>query len=153
MKKDPRPAAGSTRRFLVTEVDPGVMLPAERMVRRALPYLLSLILAGTAAQAANNQTSTHTVADGQRLGSIAKRHGVSIDALCQANGIDRRAPIRPGQRLTIPGRLPEHRAAESSAPDADADAVQGPAIVHRVESGQRLESIARRYRVSVAALC
>jgi LysM repeat protein len=153
MKKDPRPAARSTRCFLVTEVDPGVMLPAERMVRRALPYLLSLILAGTAAQAANNQASTHTVADGQRLGSIAKRYGVSIDALCQANGIDRRAPIRPGQRLTIPGRLPERGSAERPAPEADSARAEGPAIVHRVEAGQRLESIARRYRVSVGALC
>jgi LysM repeat protein len=153
MKKDPRPAAGSTRRFLVTEADPGVMLPAERMVRRAFPYLLSLILAGAAAQAADNRASTHTVADGQRLGSIAKRYGVSIEALCQANGIDRRAPIRPGQRLTIPGRLPERGSAENPAPEADSAPAQGSAIVHRVEPGQRLESIARRYHVSVAALC
>jgi LysM repeat protein len=153
MKKHPRPAAGSTRCFLVTKADPGVMLPAERMVRRALPYLLSLILAGTAAQGANSLTSTHTVADGQRLGSIAKRYGVSVDALCQANGIDRRAPIRPGQRLTIPGRLPERRSSENPAPEADAARARESAMVHRVESGQRLESIARRYRVSVAALC
>lgn len=45
---------------------------------------------------------THTVADGQSLGRIAKRYGVSIPAICTANGISRRDKIRPGQRLVIP---------------------------------------------------
>ncbi|MEB2312000.1 MAG: LysM peptidoglycan-binding domain-containing protein [Polyangiaceae bacterium] len=45
---------------------------------------------------------THQVAPGQTLGAIAKRYHVSIAALCGANGIERRAPIRPGQKLVIP---------------------------------------------------
>jgi predicted esterase/LysM repeat protein len=46
----------------------------------------------------------HTVVQGQRLDSIAKRYQVSIDAICAANGISRHAPIRIGQRLAIPDR-------------------------------------------------
>lgn len=46
----------------------------------------------------------HTVGRGQRLGSIAKRYNVAIDALCHANGIRRSNPIHPGQKLVIPAR-------------------------------------------------
>jgi LysM repeat protein len=45
---------------------------------------------------------THTVYAGQRLESIAKRYKISLDALCAANGITRRAKLRAGQVLTIP---------------------------------------------------
>lgn len=44
----------------------------------------------------------HTVYKGQRLGSIAKRYNVSVDALCAANGISRKDTIQPGQKLLIP---------------------------------------------------
>lgn len=44
----------------------------------------------------------HRVASGQVLGTIAARYGVSVEALCRANGIDAQKPIRPGQRLIVP---------------------------------------------------
>ena len=44
----------------------------------------------------------HTVGQGQRLGSIAKRYRVTLSALCHANDITRRTTIRPGQKLVIP---------------------------------------------------
>ncbi len=46
----------------------------------------------------------HVVQAGQRLGSIAKRYLVGVDAVCYANGIERRDPIQPGQTLLIPAR-------------------------------------------------
>ena len=50
------------------------------------------------------KASRHTVYAGQTLGAIARRYNVSIDALCHANGISRRSPIKPGQRLLVPPR-------------------------------------------------
>jgi LysM repeat protein len=47
---------------------------------------------------------THLVFQGQRLASIAKRYNVTVAALCNANDINERDTIRPGQRLTIPDR-------------------------------------------------
>jgi hypothetical protein len=44
----------------------------------------------------------HVVESGQTLSGIAKRYGVSVDALCEANGIDKASPIRPGQELAVP---------------------------------------------------
>ncbi len=77
---------------------------------------LSVLLGTVPASAAD-----HVVADGQTLGKIAKRHDVSIEALCKANGITRRTRIKPGQRLAIPGKD-----AETQTPAVAAGAA-GPA--------------------------
>jgi LysM repeat protein len=62
------------------------------------------LLSASALAAGPDRARTHVVYAGQRLGSIAKRYNVSIDALCHANGIRERDPIRPGQKLVIPER-------------------------------------------------
>jgi LysM repeat protein len=67
----------------------------------------------SAAEASGGR-QVHVVYKGQRLGSIAKRYNVSIEALCQANGIVRRDPIHPGQRLVIPSRNDTRAADEKS---------------------------------------
>jgi uncharacterized protein YcbK (DUF882 family) len=45
----------------------------------------------------------HVVYPGQTLAMIAKRYKVSVEELCKANNITRRSPIRPKQKLVIPG--------------------------------------------------
>jgi uncharacterized protein YcbK (DUF882 family) len=60
--------------------------------------------AGDLAKAKAHKLETHRVYTGQTLGMIAKRYNVTIAALCTANGIDRRDPIRPGQMLVVPKR-------------------------------------------------
>lgn len=125
------------------------MLPADPMLRRAIPCLFALVFWAGAA-AAKDSGSTHVVGDGQRLGSIAKRYGVSIEELCEANGIRRRDPIRPGQRLVIPGKGGPTRIDADTEARSEAQPIAE--AFHRVESGQRLESIARRYAVTVASI-
>jgi len=72
-------------------------------LRRSLTLAVALALVSvTSLGAGPDRAQTHVVYAGQRLGSIAKRYNVSIDALCNANGIRERDPIRPGQRLVIP---------------------------------------------------
>ena len=46
---------------------------------------------------------THVVRRGDTLQSLAKRYGVSIQALREANGMDERAPLKTGIALKIPG--------------------------------------------------
>jgi len=46
----------------------------------------------------------HTVIKGQRLGTIAKRYRVTVDALTHANDLGPRGLIKPGQRLIVPAR-------------------------------------------------
>ena len=104
-------------------------------MRRFAGLFLAIALAGVAVQA-TGAPQTHTVADGHTLGRIAKRYNITIEALCNANGISRRDAIKPGQKLVIPDRddkdganARRHRAAESAAP------ALARAVVNDVELG------------------
>lgn len=44
----------------------------------------------------------HTVAEGQSLWRIAQRYQVTVAAICEANGVQEDAPLKPGQVLLIP---------------------------------------------------
>lgn len=46
-------------------------------------------------------TTTYTVRRGDTLSKIAKRHGMSLNELCQLNGISQHKPIREGQKLKV----------------------------------------------------
>lgn len=106
------------------------------------------------------------MAAGQRLGSIAKRYGLSIEAICNANGVERTARLKVGEKLLLPSKddkdgsiarrlygPPESKKVREG--DTVLASVAEPArpSTHQVFAGQRLESIAKRYRVSVEALC
>src|SRR6201995_1655516 len=58
----------------------------------------ALLLLALPAQA----RETHVVASGQTVGRIADRYNVTIAALCEANGLQRRAPLKIGLKLRIP---------------------------------------------------
>lgn len=97
---------------------------------RTIVALLLFALASAAA--------TYTLQPGDTLGAVARRHGVSVDALARANRIADPNRVFAGQVLTIPG---------SSSPAASA-----APRVHVVRSGDTLSAIARRYGVSVASI-
>lgn len=46
--------------------------------------------------------NAHTVVAGESLWVIARREGVSLDALCAANGLERNVVLRVGQKVVIP---------------------------------------------------
>lgn len=64
--------------------------------------LLGLAAALLAAGSASAADAYHRVEAGNTLFSIARSHGVTVDALRAANGIDENT-IRVGQRLRLPG--------------------------------------------------
>jgi LysM repeat protein len=145
-------------------------------MRFSVCLCLALALGATGtrlARAAADEPRIHTVYSGQRLGSIAKRYGVSVDAICNANDMRRSDRIKPGQKLVIPSRSDKDgsrtraqyskkldpsreksgRETRSTGPErAKASEAPGP-ITHTVEAGQRLESIAKRYAVTIDQLC
>jgi LysM repeat protein len=75
-----------------------------------LPLLLSAALWSPdwgwakARPSSSTAHTTHIVYQGQTLGMIAKRYNVSVEALCSANAITRRSPIKPGQKLIVPDK-------------------------------------------------
>ncbi len=95
----------------------------------------------------------HVVQKGQRLGSIAKRYNVSIEQICEANGIRRRAIIRPGQELVIPSKDAKPPRRSKRSKQRSSARSKGKPRVHTVAKGQSLAPIAKRYGVSVEAIC
>jgi LysM repeat protein len=88
-------------------------------------------------------TTSYTVRSGDTLGTIASRHGTSVAAIVQLNGLKNPNLIRIGQVLKVP-------AGGSSAPGVQAPA--GGATSHVVRSGETLSGIAGRYRIKVAQI-
>ena len=138
----------------------------------------SLFALPAAARESGEPQRFHVVYPGQRLNTIARRYKVSVDAIRTANGLSKNARLKPGEKLTIPGLddpdgskartlyPPQHASDTATVPastrqdkddkdddsDRESDADDGPRT-HKVYSGQRLESIAKRYKITVDALC
>jgi murein DD-endopeptidase MepM/ murein hydrolase activator NlpD len=96
-----------------------------------------------------------TVAPGETLETIARRHGVPVSAIMQANNITSPAMVHPGDHLVIPRyksstamAAPETRIA-SPAPSTSIGqprfALTAPSGTHVVAPGETLNSIARLY--------
>jgi len=98
----------------------------------------------------------HYVARGQTLSEIAKRYRVSVAMIEGANPHIRTHALRVGQRIIVPmsGRIVP-AGAWSTPPEARyrrvsrTEASRGS---HRVQSGETVSEIARRYGVSLTAL-
>jgi LysM repeat protein len=101
--------------------------------------------ADAAAAAPATADRTHVVRSGEHLTGIARRYGVTIDAIVAANRIADPSRIYAGQRLTLPG---DEAAQVAPAPAAPATADR----THVVRSGEHLTGIARRYGVTIDAI-
>jgi|GEM_PF-1386885 len=84
------------------ESDQRTLLDRMDRLSRRLDRLTRPAPAGTpSAPSAGGGSATHTVKRGETLFSIAKRHGLSVEALCRMNGIGRNDVIQPGQKLIV----------------------------------------------------
>lgn len=54
---------------------------------------------------AGSRFTAHIVVPGDTLWDIARKYGVSVEALREANGLGRRSLIRPGQKIKVPVQL------------------------------------------------
>jgi murein DD-endopeptidase MepM/ murein hydrolase activator NlpD len=102
----------------------------------ALVISWSLIISSLQAQEAPADVTIHVVQRGETLFRIALRYSLTVDDLIRANSLTNPNNIQVGQRLLIPG-------AEPLAPEG---------IIHTVESGETLQSIAAQYGVTIEAL-
>ena len=105
---------------------------------------------------------TIEVQPGDTVFVLAKRHGVSIDALIEVNGLRNGSSLQPGQRITLPAgarnvrQAVATRAAEPAAPPAPAvSAAASPGSwegQHTMKAGESLYGIARQYKVALPEL-
>lgn len=97
-------------------------------------------------QATLASAATHRVMRGETLSHIARRYGVSVLALQQANGNISPRRLQVGQVLRVPGGT------ASSASTALASQGDAGARFHQVRRGESLWTIARRYDVTMNQL-
>lgn len=95
----------------------------------------------------------YRVQRGDTLGTIARRYGVGLSKLREANGLGSRSFIRAGQVLRIPPRHGGGKMVKVAAREADTTGVDGVTyLLHHVKPGQTLSAIARQYRTTIGAL-
>jgi murein DD-endopeptidase MepM/ murein hydrolase activator NlpD len=93
-----------------------------------------------------------TVARGETLDSIAKRHHVPASAIMDANNITTPAAIRAGQRLVIPRYKQTQVASAVPGSYPAAAATTASAAVHVVAAGDTLSKISHHYGKSASEI-
>jgi LysM repeat protein len=109
--------------------------------------------------------STYSVAKGDSLWTIAKKHHISVGDLAAANNLKASSTVRLGQKLIIPGgKLPpgtggtvaadrgNHAAPASEPAAAPARRSYGESVKHVVKPGETLGAIARKYQVRIGEI-
>lgn len=95
---------------------------------------------------------SHRVRRGETIARIAKRYGVSAQALADMNGLKRRQTLKSGTVLLVPAS-PARVAAAAAGPaktdDTHAPRADAPATRHVVKKGETATHIARVYGVSL----
>jgi membrane-bound lytic murein transglycosylase D len=100
---------------------------------------------------------TYQLKKGEKLESVARKFGISVQRLKEVNGLNsRKRGPRPGQMLLVPKEDDE---AESNLDETYTSAdFQAPAddyrgrTIHRVKRGDTLASVARRYGTSPTSI-
>lgn len=110
--------------------------------------------------APTHAAASYSVKKGDTLGSIAVKHGVSVDDLLKANKGLNASKMRIGQEITLPGGAPgkaEPAARAEPAEKAPAKAQKAAApqertTTHKVSKHETPDSVARHYHISVKEL-
>src|SRR5690606_17398796 len=93
----------------------------------------------TTSKKSTTSSASYTVAAGDTVSAIATRFGVSIADIVKANGLDSRAFIRVGQKLTIPGTT---TAAAPEDPTSAAKGTKKATAAYTVAAGDTVPAIA-----------
>lgn len=103
--------------------------------------------------AVRTKSSVYVVKRGDTLGKIAKKHGVKLADLCQANKIAKgqEGKIRVGRKLTIPATTAK-KATTANKAKAGKKATTAQKGEYIVRKGDTPDGIARRHRVKLADL-
>jgi LysM repeat protein len=102
--------------------------------------------------------STYTVERGDSLWSIAKKNGMTVAELARANNISSGTVLKPGRKLIVPVKpgapkdLSAVPPASLSLPAEKTATRPTNGDSHRVQVGESLGVIARKYQISVGEL-
>ena len=96
---------------------------------------------------------THKAKKGETLPRIAKRYGVPVTAIADANSLSPRSRVARGQEILIPQKVAVAKAAKTKKGAVKTAEAPAPASKsYRVKSGDTLYRIALRHGVTVAEI-
>jgi membrane-bound lytic murein transglycosylase D len=99
----------------------------------------------------------HRVRRGETLYHIARLYHTTVDSIRRWNSLGSSSLLRPGRRLVVYyrtrfGQEPQQTAQPPSR-NGPPPVGDGGAVLHRVQRGETLYAIARRYQITVESLC
>lgn len=96
----------------------------------------------------------HTVQSGESAYAISRKYGISFQDLCDANGgSGKLLSLSPGQRLNIPlGKYADAKNTAAAPKKAPAKSSSVTAEVYRVQNGETLWSISRKFNMKPTEL-
>ena len=89
--------------------------------------------------------TTYKVVKGDSLWLIARRHNTTVKAIADANSLNPTQVLKVGQELTIPSESSTYTASTTSKSSA-------PGGQYKIQSGDTLSHIAKRFNVSVDSI-
>lgn len=95
---------------------------------------------------------THTVGRGQTLASVARRYGVRVSEIADANGISVRKRLAVGTELLIPIDPRASSPARTRPAPSSQSADRLSRVEYRIRAGDTLSRIASRFRTTVQAI-
>ncbi|MPX11371.1 muramidase family protein, partial [Moraxella catarrhalis] len=114
-------------------------------------------MANTSSSPSVNKPESYTVRAGDSLTSVAATHGLTVGQLASYNNLANDAHILIGQRLwLVAGKVKRQpvsaqQTSQATQSTKNNQSTQSTAT-HRVQSGESLTAIARRYNISLHAL-
>jgi LysM repeat protein len=109
------------------------------------------VVAPTPMPAPESATTEYVVVKGDTLGKIAKRNGVTLKTLEEANPGIVPTKLKVGQKISIPAAS-SNEAASSATGVSNSSDMSGSETIYTVKSGDTLTKIARAHGVTVKAL-
>ncbi|MDR7555669.1 MAG: M23 family metallopeptidase [Armatimonadota bacterium] len=94
----------------------------------------------------------HRLRSGESLWTVARRYGVTVEALAAANGLRVDAVLQVGQTLVVPGGAGATAAPARARGGARSPAARGQGFTYVVQPGDTLWNIAFRYGTTVETL-
>jgi LysM repeat protein len=140
----PAATTGDTAPVTANQVAP---TPAPTVVNPVMPAPV----AAATVPAATGATHEYVIGKGDTLGAIAKKNGVSLKALQEANPGLNATRLQIGQKVQIPAGSSAVASSSSSSSSADT-ASTGSSNVYVVKSGDRLERIAKSHGTTAKAI-
>jgi LysM repeat protein len=98
------------------------------------------------------QAQDYAIAQGDTLGALAKKFGVTVKAIEDANPGVQPTKLKIGQKIHIPAATPPAAGTTSPGGPAGAPELTGGEQIYAVKSGDTLSSIAKHFSVKVRAI-